>query len=104
MTIAPGTNSAAGAIYLTQSSDASNNSAYAIRFKVEKRNASWLFAAYTIAGTATVWSYARSGVGSTSATVNVDQQSTSGTRIYLSVGAAWTANTIEGHWTVDNEL
>jgi len=104
LSIAPGANSAAGAIYLTQSSDGSNNSAYAIRFKVEKRNATWSAAAYAIGGTATVWAYARSGVGSTNATLTFDQQSSSGTRVYLSIGAAWTANTIEGHWVVDNEL
>ena len=104
LSIAPGTNSAAGAIYLTQSSDGSNNSAYAIRFKVEKRNATWSAAAYAINGTATVWAYARNGVGSTNATLIFDQQSSSGTRVYLSIGAAWTANTIEGHWVVDNEL
>jgi hypothetical protein len=104
ITTAPATATGSGSAYLTQGSDGGNNSAYALRFKVEKRNASWSSAYYTTAGTATVWTYVRSGVGATSATITTDLQTTSGARIYLAIGAAWTNNTIQGHWVVDNEL
>lgn len=104
LSTAPGSSSTPGSVYLTQGSDGGNNSAYALRFKVEKRNASWSAAYYTTAGTATVWTYLRLTVGATSATVTTDLQSTSGARIYLNTGAAWTNNTIQGHWVVDNEL
>jgi hypothetical protein len=100
----PGASSTPGSIYLTQSSDGGNNSVYALRFKVEKRNASWASAYYTTAGTVGNWQYVRSGVGATNAAITTDLQSTSGARIYLNSGAAWTANTIQGHWVVDNEL
>jgi len=104
ITTAPGTSTGAGSVYLTQGSDGANNSVYALRFKVEKRNSSWSAAYFTTAGVATVWNYLRSGVGSTGAAITTDLQSTSGARIYLNTGAAWTNNTIQGHWVIDNEL
>jgi hypothetical protein len=104
ITTASGTSTGAGSVYLTQGSDGANNSVYALRFKVEKRNSSWSAAYFTTAGVATVWNYLRSGVGSTGAAITTDLQSTSGARIYLNTGAAWTNNTIQGHWVIDNEL
>lgn len=104
-TTAPGTSTGAGSLYLTQSSDAGANSAAVIRFKTEKRNSTWSAALYTTSGTGTTtWQFARSGVSATNLTMTIDSQGTSGFRTYGSVGAAWTANTIQGHWVVDNEL
>jgi hypothetical protein len=105
ITTAPASAVAGGSVYLTQSSDNGSNSAFALRFKVEKRNASWSAAFYTTAGTGPAkWQYARSGVATTDLTMIPDLQSTTGMRIYGGVGAAWTSNTIQGHWVVDNEL
>jgi hypothetical protein len=100
----PGSAVAGGSVYLTQASDGGNNSAYALRFKVEKRNSSWSAAYFTTAGTASNWQYARSGVSATNVAATTDLQASTGTRLYFNVGAAWTANTIQGHWVVDNEL
>jgi hypothetical protein len=103
-TIAAGANSTGGSIYITQTSDGSNNSAFSLRFKVEKRHSSWSAAYYTTAGTVGNWQYSRNGVGTTDVAVVTDLQATTGARVYMNVGAAWTANTISGHWVVSNEL
>lgn len=104
LTSAAGANDATGSYYLTQASDSANNSAVAVRFRVEKRNGSWSAALYTPTGTVNNWQYARSGVASANVSMTIDLQASSGFRAYGNIGAAWTANTIQGHWVVDNEL
>jgi hypothetical protein len=104
ITTAPATATAVGSIYAYQNSDNAANSLANIRFKQEKRTNAYSVAAWTTAGTVTKWQYSRSGVGATDVVMASFNQGTSGFGIYANVGANWTANTIQGHWVVDNEL
>ena len=101
---APATATAVGSIYSEQTSDGAANALANVRFKQEKRTNAYSVAVWTTAGTVTKWQYARSGVAATDVVMASFNQGTSGLGIYANVGANWTANTIQGHWVVDNEL
>lgn len=100
---APGTNSTAGLVQISGSSDSANSHVIYVPFRVSKRTTSYTVSVWTFDGTANNWRYQRSG-----ATANVgpvtDLFGESGFRLYVNTGAAWVVSTIDGHWVANAEL
>ncbi len=101
--VAPATSTSEGVFIHYGSSDAGNNSVVTVPMQVAKRNVSYSVATYTSTGTASNWSYGRSGASGNVA-MTIDLKSERTFRAYGSTGAAWVVTTVNGHWVVDNEL
>ena len=101
--IVPGTNSNIGGWYQNQTSDAGNNAAFSIEYKVRKRTAPVTAVFYADDGTANQWDYGRSGA-SGKATVTYHRNSQTHLNGYLNVGASWASCYVLGHWTAAAEL
>lgn len=102
--VAPGTNTTTGLFEHYGTSDGGNITTLTINYKVTKRATNPVVTAYTSAGVSGQWNYARSG--SSGATgVSIDRNGTGSFRVYTpSLGAAWAALYINGHWTSSSEL
>jgi hypothetical protein len=101
--VAPGTNTTTGMANYAITSDSAGNSGIMIVYKVQKRAAATI-TAYTSSGTLGSWSYERSGVGTTSATVIIAFGGEYQTAPYSAVGANYVAVRYFGHWTASAEL
>jgi len=101
--VTPGTNSNIGGWYQNQTSDAGNNAAFSIEYKVRKRIAPVTAVFYADDGTANQWDYGRNGA-SGKATVTYHRNSQTHLNGYLNVGASWASCYVLGHWTAASEL
>ena len=101
--VTPGTNSNIGGWYQNQTSDAGNNAAFSIEYKVRKRTAPVTVVFYADDGTANQWDYGRNGA-SGKATVTYHRNSQTHLNGYLNVGASWASCYVLGHWTAAAEL
>jgi hypothetical protein len=100
--VVPGTNTGVGMFTLGGSSNTGSNLIFPLRWKVEKRAAPTV-TGYTNSGTSGSFDYGRNGA-SGSATVNIDNISTSGARGYVGIGSAWVVGYVEGQYTSVSEL
>jgi len=103
--VAPGTSTNLGVMYQLGATDASNNIGLNLCFKVQKRVTPIAFVAFTQAG-GDGWQYGRSGASGTIATasLNTGFLGAWGGLVYGTVGAAWVAAWINGHWVVTAEI
>jgi hypothetical protein len=101
--VAPGTNSQSGVLYHIAASDSSNNSGPYIQFRVPKRATPITFTAYRQAGSLG-WEYERSGVYSSTTTIQTLFLGVSGGLVFINVGAGFVPCSIWGHWTASAEL
>jgi len=102
--VAPGgSNSYAGFINQTGSSNVSGTMVVPIQYGVEKRAAPTLTAYNSSNGNSGTWYVLRNGASGHNS-VTIDQSSTRRARLYFSVGAAWVVANAEGHFIADAEL
>lgn len=103
--VAPGTNTNVGIMYQLGATDAANNIGLNLCFKVQKRVTPIAFVAFTQAG-GDGWQYGRSGASGTIATASLNTSFLGawGGLVYGTVGAAWVAAWINGHWVVSAEI
>ena len=101
--IAVGANSNNGGYYANLVSDPSNNAAWTLDYKVQKRAAPSL-SFYADDGTANQWDYNGSTVSAAKATVVGHRNSQTHLNAYLSIGASWTPCYVLGHWIASSEL
>lgn len=99
----PGTNSVAGLVQVSGSTDSANNQVINFQFKVAKRTTSYTISVWTYDGTANNWRYQRNGATGNSVPA-VDLFSENGFRLYTNNGAAWVVATIDGHYACNAEL
>ena len=102
-TTAPNTNTTEGAVIYRGTTQSGNATGNTIFFKVEKR-ASPTMTFININGTANSWNYDRSGASGTATPATTFTPSTSNATVEVSIGAAWAAAQIYGHYTASAEL
>ena len=90
-----------GSFYQALGSDGSSNASTFIKFTTPKRATPTMSAFFN--GTANVWDYARSG-GLGTATAQFTNQSSVGTTVYLTIGAAYVVALCNGDWVANSEL
>jgi hypothetical protein len=100
---APGTNTYNGFFTGSVTSSSFANCLVGVRFKVEKRASPTMTGYNPNGGASGVWGYSRAA-GTGTGSVTFDNPSTSGCRVYFSVGADFIATTFEGHWVASAEL
>jgi hypothetical protein len=100
--VAPGSNTADGALFVYGSSDAGNNLQFIQRYIVPKRTPV-VPTFYSTSGAVGSWNYARSGVGGTVTVTNYASTIYSWTA-YVNVGAAYVACNLYGNWAASAEL
>jgi hypothetical protein len=101
--VAPATNTDLGMAIATANSNASNNVFYNINFAVVKRSSPTM-TFYEEGGTVGNWVYSRSGVGPLAAAATAYGIGSSSARVYVGIGAGFTAAQIQGHWVASAEL
>jgi len=98
-----GSNSFAGMINQTGSSNGTGTMVVPIQYGVEKRVAPTLTAYNANNGNSGTWYVLRNGASGHNS-VTIDQSSTRRARLYFSVGANWVVAAAEGHFIADAEL
>tara|TARA_B100000683_G_scaffold5800_1_gene6446 strand:+ start:1688 stop:2854 length:1167 start_codon:yes stop_codon:yes gene_type:complete len=98
-----GSNSFAGMINQTGSSNGTGTMVVPIQYGVEKRVAPTLTAYNANNGNSGTWYVLRNGASGHNS-VTIDQSSTRRARLYFSVGANWVSAAAEGHFIADAEL
>jgi len=102
--VAPGTNTNIGLMYHLGATDAANNSGPYLQFKVTKRVAPTIVP-YLATGTVNFWTITNvSGTASVAPNTTTFVGANGGLAFCGSFSAAWTAGTVNGHWTASAEL
>tara|TARA_Y100000768_G_C23957455_1_gene673558 strand:- start:201 stop:1397 length:1197 start_codon:yes stop_codon:yes gene_type:complete len=102
--VAPGgSNSYAGFVNQTGSSNTSGTMVVPIQYGVEKRAVPTLTAYNSSNGNSGTWYVLRNGASGHNS-VTIDQSSTRRARLYFTTGAAWVVAAAEGHFIADAEL
>jgi len=100
--VAPGTNTATGAFFVTASTHVDSTIGYMIQFKVTKRVVPDMLG-WTDSGTANTFSWSRSGTSGTGGAAFYST-GTSAVDAYVGASVPWVVATIRGHWTASAEL
>ena len=103
VSVVPGTAAAEGCVFITGGTDGNSQVGHKMSFKVPKRTSTYTVYAWSYAGVANSWYYAKSSASGTVAT-QYAYKGNSGFLMYSYVGTAFTACVYEGHWAVDAEL
>lgn len=104
LNVAPATNTAAGASYVSTTSNNIGNGIFTIPLQVAKRIATYTVTFYTNPGTVANWQYFRSGVAQVDVAMTADNSSESKFRAFFATGANFTAYVALGQHVIDAEL
>jgi len=104
--VAKGTNTAVGVVYASSSTDQYSSFVLPLPLWFIQKRASPTVTVYSQTGTINTWTYSRSGVGDTAATVQISggYSSPRSQLLFLNAGATYVSATGYGHFVADAEL